>query len=899
MVRIVVACLACLLWAAQAQAEIQNIFISKIARYTQTSESTILPLALPYVFHGEVRGQNLQGMAPPTLAGPINYGVIGTFSSNGALTYTAPSWYFAPQGATEWSFGTLAALDAAFGDGTYTFNVGGTTYPLNLSGDAFPNPPRASLSGGAWVNGRYVIDPSMPLTITTDPFTDFTSHRNGIIQVYYADKLRSLFANAVPPPANVMSFTIPGGTFLPNQEHPINVVFTAIMDNGGGPGGASSVYYSHSLVTVYTGAASSAQVSLRKVLKYVQTSATDIVDDAANAAVFHAGVDGPDIAGIPAPTVTGPFNVGAIGPAHNGGVLMYNAGNGGWRYGASGRGFATSSAAQLNTLFPDGTYTFNVKGASIALALSGNGFPHPAPASLTGGTWSNGSYEVPRDRPLTITTGPFGGYGAHPDDAICVWLSGPGFVAEDADIGSCPGALQQARSTAGNNTLSYTLPSNTLASGQQYALNVFFYSVVDSAAGSGSNAGYVAHMRVPLKATEPPFRMTVTSSITPATASASAQIQFRPEDVGKQGSIYVFAVAPAAIVKDAFAAKRVPGDPFAGYSWMSTGEKDAVPVQCVLAQLSSSGQLVGVSASSLQAYVSGVLSAQGAAVTILNGVPTVNIGGATFYVGYGTSAAAMLNGGLNRSAVTVPGAPTCQPKPPQTGWWWNPLEPGRGFSVEVQGNHLFFASFLYDASGRSTWYVASGPVSLDGTLFTDVLYSAKGGQSLGGAYPGFPQLANEGPVTLSFSSATNGAIVWPGGAVPMQRFPMVPNGLAMSKVANAPESGWWWNAAESGRGFFMEWQGNTLDIAGYVYDEQGNPIWVLTYLIADGAGAVDQPLTGSWWTYGDGQTLTGAYKPNRQITNNFAPLTLKFTGPTTAVMTLPNGRSTTLTRQQF
>ena len=64
-------------------------------------------------------------------------------------------------------------------------------------------------------------------------------------------------------------------------------------------------------------------------------------------------------------------------------------------------------------------------------------------------------------------------------------------------------------------------------------------------------------------------------------------------------------------------------------------------MQCVLAQLSASGQLVGVSASTLQAYVTGVLSSQGTAVTILNGVPTVNIGGATFFVGYGTTAQSM------------------------------------------------------------------------------------------------------------------------------------------------------------------------------------------------------------------------------------------------------------------
>src|SRR6185503_20533737 len=145
-------------------------------------------------------------------------------------------------------------------------------------------------------------------------------------------------------------------------------------------------------------------------------------------------------------------------------------------------------------------------------------------------------------------------------------------------------------------------------------------------------------------------------------------------------------------------------------------EKDT-PVPCVLAQLNASGQLRAVSASSLQAYVTGVLGGQGQAVTVLNNVPTVNIAGATFYLGYGPNSTSMINNGVNRSVVAAPGSVACQPAPPQTGWWWNTTEGGRGFSIEVAGNHLVLASYLYDVSGRATWLLASGNTSLDGTLF--------------------------------------------------------------------------------------------------------------------------------------------------------------------------------------
>ena len=371
----------------------------------------------------------------------------------------------------------------------------------------------------------------------------------------------------------------------------------------------------------------------------------------------------------------------------------------------------------------------------------------------------------------------------------------------------------------------------------------------------------------------------------------SASIRPRPQDVGTTASLFVFALAPADVVRNAVHDPALPLRMTAKRAGKDT------QVQCVLAQLTASGQLVGVSAANLQAYLTGVLSAQGAAVSILNGVPIANIGGATFFVGYGPNASSMLNGGTNRGVVTVPGANQCKPEPPQTGWWWNPAEDGRGFSIEKRGNNLFFASFLYDASGRSTWFVSSGPVSLDGSLYRGDLLSARGGQTLGGAYPGFPTLRNEGELSIAFNNASNGTLLWPGGAVPIQRFNIVPNGLTMAPAANQPESGWWWNEQESGRGFFMEWQGGTLDIAGYMYDESGNPVWYLT--VGGMSGSDGRTFTGNWWSYGNGMTLMGPWRPHARTSDNVAPVTITFSAPDTAMMTLPNGRTTALRRHRF
>jgi hypothetical protein len=392
--------------------------------------------------------------------------------------------------------------------------------------------------------------------------------------------------------------------------------------------------------------------------------------------------------------------------------------------------------------------------------------------------------------------------------------------------------------------------------------------------------------------TPPVFPMTVRATIDANTATAAADIQYRPEDVGTQGSVFVFALAPATRVSGGQAASAFK----AGVA--KNEAKADTPIACVLAQLNSAGQMTAVTSANLAAYLTGVLSPQGASVSILNGVPTSNVSGATFFVGYGPNANTMINTGVNRAAVTVPGSLSCEPKPPQTGWWWNPLEDGRGFSLEVRGINMFFAAFLYDVSGRSTWYVSTGRHSLGGSLYNGDLLSARSGQTLGGAYPGFPTLTSVGSMTMTFNNESTGTIVWPGGTVPIQRFNIIPNGLNLPAVTGQPESGWWWNEQEAGRGFFMEWQNGWLDIAGYMYDDSGNSVWYLTVGEIGGSAAA-RSFSGNWWSYGNGQTLTGPWRQNARIDSNVAPVTITFTGAETALMTLPNGRTTSLRRHRF
>ena len=64
-------------------------------------------------------------------------------------------------------------------------------------------------------------------------------------------------------------------------------------------------------------------------------------------------------------------------------------------------------------------------------------------------------------------------------------------------------------------------------------------------------------------------------------------------------------------------------------------------------------------------------------------------------------------------------------------------------------------------------------------------------------------------------------------------------------------------------------------------------------------GGDKRSFTNSWWSFGNGQTLTGPWKPNARLSSNVAPVSIEFSGTDTATMTLPNGRTTNLKRHRF
>jgi hypothetical protein len=211
---------------------------------------------------------------------------------------------------------------------------------------------------------------------------------------------------------------------------------------------------------------------------------------------------------------------------------------------------------------------------------------------------------------------------------------------------------------------------------------------------------------------------------------------------------------------------------------------------------------------------------------------------------------------------------------PQNGWWWNPNESGRGFFIEMRGGVLYLAGYFYESDGRATWMTSGGPVT-DPYLYNGTLQTYGGGQTLFGDYRPPAAALDIGPVSVRFDDDAHATIAWPGGTIPIQRE------IFDGNVATfQPHTGWWWNPAQSGRGFSVEVQGNSAFIVAFMYDVSGNPVWYFS------AGPMSSPthFESDWLQFAGGQTMSGPYHPPA-APQNVGRLAVDFSGKESATLT--------------
>jgi len=108
--------------------------------------------------------------------------------------------------------------------------------------------------------------------------------------------------------------------------------------------------------------------------------------------------------------------------------------------------------------------------------------------------------------------------------------------------------------------------------------------------------------------------------------------------------------------------------------------------------------------------------------------------------------------------------------------------------------------------------------------------------------------------------------------------------LSFARDANAQQTGWWWNPDESGRGFFIEQQGDILFLAGYLYADDGSATW----FIASGPMTSPTLFSGDILTFSGGQTLDGSYT-EPEIEDSLGAITVEFQNDDHAEITWVGG----------
>ena len=186
----------------------------------------------------------------------------------------------------------------------------------------------------------------------------------------------------------------------------------------------------------------------------------------------------------PEPTVSGPISLQE--PFFNGGVLGYNPEEEWHNIGSGGHGWGTTTEAEMDSLFGNGTYDFQVAGSSVSLDLQ-NVNPVDGPLLTpnqvgVGGGWHDGKYYFVGTSSHTITVSPFSEFGTNAEDVIDYWIEGCGVDQHETFFAS----------QGGSNQIVIDIDATSMAMGTDYLLEVCFTSASDlkSFAGVPAFAAY-------------------------------------------------------------------------------------------------------------------------------------------------------------------------------------------------------------------------------------------------------------------------------------------------------------------------------------------------------------------------------------------------------------------------
>ena len=213
-------------------------------------------------------------------------------------------------------------------------------------------------------------------------------------------------------------------------------------------------------------------------------------------------------------------------------------------------------------------------------------------------------------------------------------------------------------------------------------------------------------------------------------------------------------------------------------------------------------------------------------------------------------------------------------------WWVGEAENGWGMSIQQHGNTQFNAFYVYDSTGKPTWYVMPGGTwNTNFTTYTGALYQPSSAPLNNYTPSQFMVGTSPGSVTLIFTS---------NSAATMQ---YTINGVSGQKLLKRQEFGtgispltvgdmWWAGSAQDGWGINLVQHAGIVFGVWYTYGVDGKPTW---YVLPNGTwngttySGTFYSTTGSMW-------LGAAYNPAQIAVTVAGTLSFNFTNADNAAM---------------
>ncbi|MBZ5636570.1 MAG: hypothetical protein LAO55_25885 [Acidobacteriia bacterium] len=165
---------------------------------------------------------------------------------------------------------------------------------------------------------------------------------------------------------------------------------------------------------------------------------------------------------------------------------------------------------------------------------------------------------------------------------------------------------------------------------------------------------------------------------------------------------------------------------------------------------------------------------------------------------------------------------TSQPvRTPASGWWYS-SGTGAFYTIEAENGVVRLGSLSYSSQGSAQWTLARCVQTELGT-YVGTVERYVGGWALNQAPTPPTGIVDGPPAKLVFNSATTASLQIGTQTVFIQRYQF--SDQWASPMLNAPRVGWWDQPTQSGRGYFLEVQGNTLYVGGLIYSRSGQPTW--------------------------------------------------------------------------